>query len=611
MPKWVFNCNAGVFTAAEKKQIAEGMTKLYTSVGLPAFYCHTHFIELAPENMYAGGETPKALTTVSIYHIARGFDTPQVEAFFFKALDDILRPILKPKGIEWESGIYEARRELWRINGLVPPETGSEMEKKWAKENRVTDEEDLFKELAGEASELDAEPEGVTEGEDDAGNESAGEVVEAPAGELDEELSVEKAGEEVGEDVELSELGKTVDKEVNNEGDDKEGGADEEKLDVIVDRELRMAVVGELNDETDGEISGELDALELEMIVVVDGGSDMDRMLVKVVEGKVMTGVELDGSTGGKVTGVLVTLVLGLGSGVKVVEAILDVFVKGNGAVRDVDVEEVEDLVELLDELVELEELVVEEADVDGTAKLELELPTLLELLELLSKLELVVLLDEDEGEVVEVEVLDGLVLLELLLLVADDVGEGVKVELDEEVDEFEVLEDLEELEDVAELLELELDVVEEIVELEYVLVLELLGLDEGDEVIKEVEDEPALVEVVEERVDVDDEEAEEEEEEELVVEDLLDEVEELVDKLLDDKVVLVIVDDLLEDVEVLDVVLVVEFPLDDSDDEKLEEEPEEVVLVVVLELDDELEVVEVEDELEDEAPRALTPNTS
>ncbi|KAL2879335.1 hypothetical protein SGCOL_005463 [Colletotrichum sp. CLE4] len=145
MPKWVFNCNAGVFTPAEKKQIAEGMTKIYTSVGLPAFYCHTHFIELAPENIYAGGETPKALTTVSIYHIARGFDTPQVEAFFFKALDDVLRPILKPKGIEWESGIYEARRELWRINGLVPPDTGSEMEKKWAKDNRVTDEEDLLK----------------------------------------------------------------------------------------------------------------------------------------------------------------------------------------------------------------------------------------------------------------------------------------------------------------------------------------------------------------------------------------------------------------------------------------------------------------------------------
>ncbi|KAI3534281.1 hypothetical protein CSPX01_12202 [Colletotrichum filicis] len=593
MPKWVFNCNTGVFTTAEKKQIAEGMTKLYTSVGLPGFYCHTHFIELNPENMYAGGETPKALTTISIYHIARGFDTPQVEAFFFKALDDILRPILKPKGIEWESGIYEARRELWRINGLVPPETGSEMERKWAKENRVTDEEDLLKVqklsrftiekttgvfgrisvvamdtifelvmLAGEAGELDGELEGVTEGEDDAGDEGAGEVVEAVADELDDELGVDRDVKEVGEETGIS-------------------GADEEKLDVVVNRELEGAVVDEL------------DALELEMTGVTNGGSD--KMLVKVVEGKVMTVVELDGSTGGKVTGVLVVLVLGLGSGVKVVEAILDVFVKGKGTVREVDVEDVEDLVELLDELVELEELVVEKGEVDGTAALELELLVVLELVVLLDE-------DDDDDELIEVDVLEGLELLELLLLVADDVGERVMDELDEEVDELVVLGDLEELEDVVELLELELDVVEEIVELEYVLVLELLGLEEGDEVIDEVEDELVLVEVVEERVDDDDDDDEREEEDE--------EEEELVDELLDDEVVLVAVDDLLEDVEVLDVVLVVEFPLDDDDDE-LEEELKELVVVVVLEVDDELEVVEVEDELEDETPRALTANTS
>ncbi|KAL0781945.1 hypothetical protein CaCOL14_003280 [Colletotrichum acutatum] len=593
MPKWVFNCNAGVFTAAEKKQIAEGMTKLYTSVGLPAFYCHAHFIELTPENMYAGGETPKALTTVSIYHIARGFDTPQIEAFFFKALDDILRPILKPKGIEWESGIYEARRELWRINGLVPPETGSEMERKWAKENQAVKRKQLSScggDLAVDAGELDVKLEVAIEGKDDTGDEGTGVAIEELDEELDDELSAGGDGEEVGDETGVSELGKTVDKEVDNKVDDKEGGADEEKLDVVVNRELEGAVV-------DG-----LGALELVMTGVTDGGSDMERMLVKVVEGKVMTVVELDGSSGGKVTGILVVLVLGIGSRVKVVEAILDVFVKGNGAVRELDVEEVEDVVELLDELV------VEEGDVDGT-KIELEL-------ELLAGLELVVLLDEDEdedeGKAVEVEVLVGPVLLELLLLVADNVRKGVMDEVDEAVDELEVLEDPEELEDVAELLELELDEVEEIVVLENVLVLELLGLEEDDEVIEDIEDELVLVEVVEERVDDDDEEEaeeEEEEDEELVVEDLLDEVDELEDELLDDEVVLVVVDDLLEDVEVLDVVLVVEFLLDD--DEELEEELKEVVLVVVLELDDELEVVEVEDELEDETPRALTPNTS
>ncbi|OHF00846.1 hypothetical protein CORC01_03920 [Colletotrichum orchidophilum] len=92
--------------------------------GLPATYCRTHFVELSPENIYTGGKTPKVLMTVSIYHIARDFDAPQVEVFFLKALDDKLRPILNPRGIKWESGIYEARRELWRVNRLVTTETG-------------------------------------------------------------------------------------------------------------------------------------------------------------------------------------------------------------------------------------------------------------------------------------------------------------------------------------------------------------------------------------------------------------------------------------------------------------------------------------------------------
>ncbi|ETS77180.1 hypothetical protein PFICI_11054 [Pestalotiopsis fici W106-1] len=149
MPKWVFHHTVGAFTNNDKKLIAHGMTKIYTSVGLPAFYCHAHFIELQPDSIYAGGETPQALTTLSIYHIARGFADKNAELGFMKALDDILRPILKTRSIEWESAIYEANRDLWRINGLVPPATGSELEKKWFEANKVTDEEELLvKQLA-------------------------------------------------------------------------------------------------------------------------------------------------------------------------------------------------------------------------------------------------------------------------------------------------------------------------------------------------------------------------------------------------------------------------------------------------------------------------------
>ncbi|EWZ28980.1 hypothetical protein FOZG_17279 [Fusarium oxysporum Fo47] len=121
------------------------MTKIYSSVGLPPFYSNTHFIELNADSIFAGGESPKALTTVSIYHVARTLATPDVQDFFMKALDDVLRPIMKPKGIKWELAIYEGDIEYWRINGIRPPAQGSEMEKKWFDANQVTDEEELFR----------------------------------------------------------------------------------------------------------------------------------------------------------------------------------------------------------------------------------------------------------------------------------------------------------------------------------------------------------------------------------------------------------------------------------------------------------------------------------
>ncbi|PYI17503.1 hypothetical protein BO99DRAFT_404252 [Aspergillus violaceofuscus CBS 115571] len=96
MPKWVFHHTAGAFTPGEKQQIAQGMTKLYTSVGLPAFYAHAHFFELPPGSIFAGGDHPPALTTLSIYHLARTFETQEVQDMFFSTLDGILRPILKP-----------------------------------------------------------------------------------------------------------------------------------------------------------------------------------------------------------------------------------------------------------------------------------------------------------------------------------------------------------------------------------------------------------------------------------------------------------------------------------------------------------------------------------
>ena len=45
--------------------------------------------------------------------------------------------MMEGKGdVDWEYFVNESPRDLWKINGMVPPLPGSEMEKKWAELNR-------------------------------------------------------------------------------------------------------------------------------------------------------------------------------------------------------------------------------------------------------------------------------------------------------------------------------------------------------------------------------------------------------------------------------------------------------------------------------------------
>ncbi|KAH0438163.1 hypothetical protein CcaCcLH18_03430 [Colletotrichum camelliae] len=150
MPKWVFNTPPNLLTATEKQRIAEGMAAIYTSAGLPAFYCHAHFLEFAADSVYTAGAPSSDVATVAIYHIAGVFDKPEMEQAFLAAFDDVVRPVFKAKGITWESGVYESRRELWRVNGVAPPARLSEMERKWFREGRVTDEAELLGAQRGE-----------------------------------------------------------------------------------------------------------------------------------------------------------------------------------------------------------------------------------------------------------------------------------------------------------------------------------------------------------------------------------------------------------------------------------------------------------------------------
>jgi hypothetical protein len=46
---------------------------------------------------------------------------------FLLKVDEALKPFIHEQGWDWEYSVIETRRDLWKINGMVPPEAGSEV----------------------------------------------------------------------------------------------------------------------------------------------------------------------------------------------------------------------------------------------------------------------------------------------------------------------------------------------------------------------------------------------------------------------------------------------------------------------------------------------------
>lgn len=51
------------------------------------------------------------------------------------AVDKALKPFIADKGYDWEYSCEDVDRDLWKVNGMVPPMPGTEAEKEWAGKN--------------------------------------------------------------------------------------------------------------------------------------------------------------------------------------------------------------------------------------------------------------------------------------------------------------------------------------------------------------------------------------------------------------------------------------------------------------------------------------------
>lgn len=149
MPRWVFSYTKGALAHEDKEKLAKGMSNIYTTFGLPAFLAHVQFFEMGSGDFWSGGELAHPCTTISIYHAAANIRNEAEGEHFLKALDDVVRPVLKPKGVTWESNVYEFPRINWRVQGMKPPQFNTEMSNRWIRDNKFSeaDEEEILGDL--------------------------------------------------------------------------------------------------------------------------------------------------------------------------------------------------------------------------------------------------------------------------------------------------------------------------------------------------------------------------------------------------------------------------------------------------------------------------------
>jgi phenylpyruvate tautomerase PptA (4-oxalocrotonate tautomerase family) len=137
MPLWNVYHPVGVYSEAEKREFAKAVTSLYGAGGLPRFYVWTLFHEVDRDSFYVGGEPVDDCVRVAIDHIARHAEDPARRESVRRRIGALIQPFATAKGLRWEFHVDNTPRDLWMIDGLIPPPTGSDAEKLWAQENRA------------------------------------------------------------------------------------------------------------------------------------------------------------------------------------------------------------------------------------------------------------------------------------------------------------------------------------------------------------------------------------------------------------------------------------------------------------------------------------------
>jgi phenylpyruvate tautomerase PptA (4-oxalocrotonate tautomerase family) len=121
----------------EKAELADRVAKIVYP-HLPAFYVGVVFQEVSSENFYIGGKPAENFVRIWIDHIARTLPLPEHKADWRGRALKAVAPMFTERNLNWELHVDETPRDLWLIQGLVPPLPNTEPEKKWHLENKPT-----------------------------------------------------------------------------------------------------------------------------------------------------------------------------------------------------------------------------------------------------------------------------------------------------------------------------------------------------------------------------------------------------------------------------------------------------------------------------------------
>ncbi|KAG4438456.1 hypothetical protein IFR05_006066 [Cadophora sp. M221] len=132
MPILKFYTSPGQLTDEEKQELATTLTAGYSKM-MPAFFVNIMFHELPHGSFFmAGKPTNGKFVRFTAEHIAMNFKEDFERANrYLDWVGKIFKERFEPRGWTWEFSVTESRRELWRIQSLVPPLVGSEAMKLW------------------------------------------------------------------------------------------------------------------------------------------------------------------------------------------------------------------------------------------------------------------------------------------------------------------------------------------------------------------------------------------------------------------------------------------------------------------------------------------------